>query len=171
MDIDVRGGPRRFRGAPGGWFRPKIPGEPGRKSPAGLPSGTQFDVACVAPASTPDTEGTGLRPGWHLGFDHKLTGCQSDRADRPGRDQTHAKATGSSDWVPEGSLAGDLRPGFPWILGRSRPPGPPLDRRGPPRTSTCTKNQPRRPTLRPSGGERKIPPDRLQVPSQVQQRR
>ena len=28
-------------------------------------------------------------------------------------------------------------------------PGTPLDRRGPPRTSSCTKNQPRRPILRP----------------------
>ena len=43
-------------------------------------------------------------------------------------------------------------------------PGTPLDRRGFPETSICTKNQPRRPTLRPNGGERKIPPDCLQVP-------
>ncbi len=28
-------------------------------------------------------------------------------------------------WVPEGSLAGDFRPGFPWIAGRVRPPVPP----------------------------------------------
>jgi len=32
-------------------------------------------------------------------------------------------------------------------------PGTPLDRRDPPRTSICTKNQPRRPILRPNGGE------------------
>ena len=42
-------------------------------------------------------------------------------------------------------------------------PGTPLDRRGLPGTSICTKNQPRRPTLRPNGGERKIPLDCLQV--------
>jgi len=28
-------------------------------------------------------------------------------------------------WVPEGSLAGDFRPGFPGILCRIRPPGQP----------------------------------------------
>jgi len=44
-------------------------------------------------------------------------------------------------------------------------PGTPLDRRGPPCTSICTKNQPRRPILRPGGDERKIPPDCLQAPS------
>ena len=44
-------------------------------------------------------------------------------------------------------------------------PRDPLDRRGPPRTSIRTTNQPRRPTLRPSRGTRKFPPDCLQVPS------
>ena len=42
----------------------------------------------------------------------------------------------------------------------SRPkptPGTPLDRRGPPRTSTSTKNQPRKPLLRLLGGTRKNP--------------
>jgi len=34
-------------------------------------------------------------------------------------------------------------------LGGPGPPGPPLDRPGPPRTSICTKNQPRKPILRP----------------------
>jgi len=27
-------------------------------------------------------------------------------------------------WVPEGRLAGDFRPGFPAIVGQTRPPGP-----------------------------------------------
>ena len=45
-------------------------------------------------------------------------------------------------------------------------PGTPLDRRGPPCTSTCTKNQPRRPILRPLRGEQKVPPDCLQAPRQ-----
>ena len=49
-------------------------------------------------------------------------------------------------------------------LGGPGAPGTPLDRPGPPRTSTCTKNQTRRPILRPNGGERKVPPDCLQVP-------
>jgi len=49
-------------------------------------------------------------------------------------------------------------PVFQGNFGRSRPPGPPLDRRGPPRTSIPTKNQPRRPSLRLNGGERKVPP-------------
>ena len=53
---------------------------------------------------------------------------------------------------------------FPGIFGRSRPPGLPPDRRGPPRTSISTKNQPRRRILRPNGGDQKIPPDCLQVP-------
>ena len=41
---------------------------------------------------------------------------------------------------------------------RNRPgtdPGTPLDRRGPPRTSISTKNQPRRPFLRPYRGTQK----------------
>ena len=42
VPIDVRGGPRRFRGVPGGRFRPKTTGKPARKSPARLPSGTQL---------------------------------------------------------------------------------------------------------------------------------
>jgi len=40
-------------------------------------------------------------------------------------------------------------------LARRSTPGPPLDRRGLPGTSIYTKNKPRRPTLRPNGGERK----------------
>ena len=43
-------------------------------------------------------------------------------------------------------------------------PGTPLDRPGPPRTSICTKNQHRRPILRPFRGTQKLPPDCLQVP-------
>ena len=44
-------------------------------------------------------------------------------------------------------------------------PGTPLDRRGLPGTSICTKNQPRRPILRRFRGTQKLPPDCLQVPS------
>ena len=40
-------------------------------------------------------------------------------------------------------------------------PGTPLDRRGPPRTSICKKNQARRPILRSFRGTPKIPPDCL----------
>jgi len=43
-------------------------------------------------------------------------------------------------------------------------PGTPLDRRGPPRKSISTKNQPRRLILRPFRGKRKLLPDCLQVP-------
>ena len=43
-------------------------------------------------------------------------------------------------------------------------PGTPLDRRGLPGASICTKNQPRRPILRPFRGTQKLPPDCLQVP-------
>ena len=46
-------------------------------------------------------------------------------------------------------------------------PGPPLDRWGSPGTSICTKNQPRRPILRPFRGTRKLPPDCLQVPRKL----
>ena len=66
-------------------------------------------------------------------------------------------------WVPEGSLAGHFRADFRRCFAKSTP-GTPLDRRGSPRTSVCTENQPRRPTLRPNGGELKILPDCLQVP-------
>ena len=38
-------------------------------------------------------------------------------------------------WVPEGSLAGDFRPGFPLEFSAEIEPRGPLDRRGPPRTS------------------------------------
>ena len=44
-------------------------------------------------------------------------------------------------------------------------PGIPLDRRGLPGTSICTKNQPRRPILRPLRDTQLLPPDCLQVPS------
>ena len=46
-------------------------------------------------------------------------------------------------------------------------PGTPLDRRGLPGTSICTKNQPRRLILRPFRGTQKLPPDCLQVPRSV----
>ena len=62
-------------------------------------------------------------------------------------------------WVPEGSLAGDVRPGLSWIFGRSQPPEHPLDRRGPPGTSTSTSNQARRPNLKPCRCTQKNPPD------------
>ena len=55
--------------------------------------------------------------------------------------------------LTKGNLAGDVRLGFAWIFGRSECPEPPQNRRGPPRTSTCTKNQTRRPILRQSRGE------------------
>ena len=49
--------------------------------------------------------------------------------------------------------------GVPALFSRDfrpkQPPGTPLDRRGPPRTSTFTKNQPRKPILRPSRGTKK----------------
>ena len=63
-------------------------------------------------------------------------------------------------WVAGGSRAEVFRPGF-----RPNPTaGTRLDRRGQPRTSICTKRQPRRPILRPRGDARKVPPDCLQVP-------
>ena len=43
------------------------------------------------------------------------------------------------------------------------PSTPPPISPGPSRTSISTKNQPCRPTVRPSGGERKLPPKCLQV--------
>ena len=68
------------------------------------------------------------------------------------------------NWVLEGGLAGNFRRDAPWIFGRTRPPGPPLHRRGPARTSTCTKNQPRIPIQMPRCDEQKKPPDCFQVP-------
>ena len=56
---------------------------------------------------------------------------------------------GGPTWLLEGSLAGDFRPGFPWDFRPKPAPGTPLGRRGPPRTSASTRNQPRRPSLRP----------------------
>ena len=52
-----------------------------------------------------------------------------------------------------------------WIFLAEADPRDPADRRVPPRTSISMENQPRQPILRPSGGERKIQPDRLEVPS------
>ena len=43
----------------------------------------------------------------------------------------------------------------------------PLDRRGSPCSSTCTKNQPRRPILSPFRDGQELPPDCLQVKTQV----
>ena len=60
-----------------------------------------------------------------------------------------------------GCQRGDSSRGGFWVwltIGRFRSlggpgvPGTPLDRPGPPRTSTCTKNQPRKPILRPFRG-------------------
>ena len=58
-------------------------------------------------------------------------------------------------------IFGPVSPGF---SGTARPRGPPLDRRGPPRTSTCTNIQPRRPIRRPFRDERQIRPECLQAP-------
>ena len=52
---------------------------------------------------------------------------------------------------------------IPEISGQNRPP---LDRRGPPGTSTCTKNQPRRQILMSFCEENKIPPDAFRYPEQ-----
>ena len=57
-------------------------------------------------------------------------------------------------------IFGPVFPGFP----AESDPRDPLDRRGPPRTSISTKNQPRRPILRTCRGAQKIRPDCLQVP-------
>jgi len=56
-------------------------------------------------------------------------------------------------WVPEGSLAGDFWPGVLRTFGRNRPPGPRLDRRGPPRTSNGQKASPAEQFLNNSGGQ------------------
>ena len=49
---------------------------------------------------------------------------------------------------------------------RSNPtPGTPLDRRGPPRATKCTRNQPRTPIRTPFRGTQQIPPACPQVPS------
>ena len=45
--------------------------------------------------------------------------------------------------------------GVPFIFLTENRPLDPLDRRGPPRTSICTRNQPRRPILRPFRGTQK----------------
>ena len=71
-----------------------------------------------------------------------------------------------SGWVPEGSLAQVFWARFSLDFRPNTAPGTPLDRRGPPRTLISTKNQPRRPILRPFRGTDKIPPDCLQAPSQ-----
>ena len=61
-------------------------------------------------------------------------------------------------WVSEGSLARNSRFGFPGFLQKIDP-GTPLDRRGLPGTSICTKNQHRRPILRPCRGTQKSAPE------------
>ena len=57
-------------------------------------------------------------------------------------------------------------PVFSGCPAETDPRDPPRSPGGPPRTSNCTNNQPRRPILRPSRGTKKKPPDGLQVPSQ-----
>ena len=72
---------------------------------------------------------------------------------------------------PSKNLGGYLRaiwleifgPIFPGFLAQADP-GTPPDRRGPPRTSICTKNRPRKPILRQFRGAQRVPPDRLQIP-------
>ena len=69
-------------------------------------------------------------------------------------------------WVPEGSVAKNFGPAL--LCFRAKiDPGTPLDRRGLPGTSICTKNQPRRPILRPFRGTEKLPPDCLQLPGGI----
>ena len=56
-------------------------------------------------------------------------------------------------WVPEGTLAGAFRTGFPGVFWPKPTPGTPPDRRGPPRTSSCTKISPGDQILRQFRGE------------------
>ena len=77
--------------------------------------------------------------------------------------EVDSDAESAVEWVPEGSLAGDSRPGFPGISGRSRPPGlPRLPGHAP--HINLHGNEPRVPLLRPNGDEQETPPDCLQVP-------
>jgi len=92
-----------------------------------------------------------------LWIDRGPLGCVSDWGIYP-----RSLNSASPSWVPEGSLAKNFRAGSP------KPkidPETPLDRRGLPGTSPCTKNQSRRPILRPLRGTQKLPPDCLQVSS------
>ena len=143
VQIDVPGKPRRSRGVPGSIF--------------GLISQTAFRypvLCCRAQRLGPlwRSEGPGhpsCKKLYKKSTPGPLTGQEALTTTLPG----YLKAV----WL---KIFGPVFLGF-------RPkidPGTPLDRRGLPGTSICTKNQPRRPIRGPNGGERKIPTDCLQVP-------
>ena len=160
MQIDVRGGPRRSRGVPGVGFGPKIHGKPCRRSPARLPSGSPgSDLLELFERRGFPAAGSARS---HFGTMTDAGGIKFNRSRQCGSPvglRWRAVPTETDprleNWVPAGSLAGNFRAGFPGNLGRHRPTGPPSDRPGPPRTSTCTKRQPRRPVLRPCRGSQK----------------
>jgi len=154
VEIVVPGGPRRSR-VPGVHF--------GRKSRENRAENLQPDCLQVprsqnrTPWPSEGTSGASCRPSVCAG-----SLCGGSAGPLMGR--SRAAVTGPPqgvrcagrprnplNWVPEGNLAGDFRPGSPGISGRNSPPGT-LDRRSPPRTSMSTKNQPRRPSLRPCRG-------------------
>ena len=99
-------GPGDLRGSRGP-IQPKIQGKPGQQFPVRLPSGIQVNHLSVY-ASDPEKVARDLA--------HLLRG--------------HAEPNGplrsnQDGWVPEGSLTGNFRPGFPGNFDRNRSPRPP----------------------------------------------
>ena len=145
VQIDVPGKPLRSRGVPGSIFGlkhrrsgPKIFSPTAFRYPE---KNTRYEVQGFGPECDPSqTAASGC-----------LARCRP--WSRHGQSSGYLKAV----WL---KIFGPVFRGF-------RPeidPGTPLDRRGLPGTSICTKNQPRRPILRPFRGTQKLPPDCLQVP-------
>jgi len=97
----------------------------------------------------------GIKPDTDFGLAPlagKRLSAQSGRSCGP-KPQDNDPASDTT-WVPEGSLAGKFRAGSPWFWPKPTP-GIPLDGRGPPPTSTSTKNHPRRPIPMPFRGTQK----------------
>ena len=134
-----------YRGSPGdlggsrGRFPAQNPGKPARQFLARLPSGTQ----ALAPLSNRSR----FARYWRLRCRVPPLGWPYSRMRQP---SGYLKAA----WLKKiGPVFLCFRPKID--------PGTPLDRRGLPGTSICTKNQPRRPILRPFRGTQKLQPDCL----------
>ena len=120
-----------------GDFRPGFPWIFGRSRPPGSPR---------SPGPAP-----------HINF-HEKSAPQTKSKAKWRRTKNPANDRG--DWVPEGSLAGDFRPGFSGFLAGADPRDPPEIAGA--RTSSRTKKPAPQTNRMPRGGELKIPLDSLQ---------
>ena len=151
----------------------KIQGEPGRKSPARLPSSTQIPWAALWIVGRKLREPfDGIAAGDRCGAAGARRGARSAAGSgavplEAKRNCMSAMFTGEARVGRHGgTLAGDFRRGFPRIRPKSTP-GTPLDRRGPPSTSISTRNQAGKPTLTVVRGIRKTQPNCRQVPNRL----